>query len=60
MRNSKYQANIINRQQLKVKIMSKVDDVVLPGDEIPEIQELAKDNRKIILGDGIRFVYILF
>lgn len=36
---------------------SRVDDVVLPGDELPEIQELAKDNKKIILGDGVRFVY---
>lgn len=37
---------------------SYVSQVVLPGDELPEIRELAKDNKKVILGDGIRFVYI--
>lgn len=34
--------------------------IVIPGDEIPEIQENAAANKKIILGNGIRFVYINF
>jgi hypothetical protein len=34
------------------------ENIVIPGNEIAEIKELATtQNKKIILGNGIRFVY---
>lgn len=31
-----------------------VGDVVIPGDMLTEVKDLANDTKKIVLGDGLR------
>lgn len=34
---------------------AKVGDVVVPGDTVEEAETIAKQNKKVILGPGLRF-----
>lgn len=34
---------------------AKVGDVVVPGDTVEEAEDIAKQNKKVILGPGLRF-----
>lgn len=34
---------------------AKVGDVVVPGDTVEEAESIAKQNKKVILGPGLRF-----
>lgn len=33
----------------------KVRDTVVPGDRVEEAEEIAKQNKKVVLGPGLRF-----
>lgn len=35
---------------------ASIGDVVLPGERLADVKENATDNKKIVLGDGLRFV----
>lgn len=34
---------------------ASVGDIVLPGETLAHAKDLAVDNKKIVLGDGLRF-----
>lgn len=37
---------------------AKVGDIVVPGEEFANAKELTIDNKKIVLGDGVRFAKV--